>query len=286
MSICVIIPMYGLPDVTKNCIDYTIKNAGVEHDILVVDDCSPQPFQDDRVFIKRLEKNVGFTGATNAGIIWALEHKYDYVLLLNNDTEPEPDFMKILLDILQKNPEIGIAGSTRIIINDKGVPWIENFGIDLVMGYQAYTEKDLTEEIVYVVWIPTCSALIPTEVIRYVGLLDKRMRTYCSDNDYCVRMHQLGYNVVLIPKSKIKHFHQTTTKTLDYRYQDAERDQLILIEKLSCNIQKQMLETYPLDWDRRTWGKLEFTIYTKDKNPEFSDAVIEDNDKISQPTTT
>ena len=262
MKICAVIPMYGFGDMTKKCIDYTIKNAGVEHDILVVDDGSPEPFQDNRVFIKRLDKNLGFTGATNAGILWVLEGKYDYVLLLNNDTEPEPDFLKYLLETIEKDPEIGIAGSTRIIYDAHEEPLLEHFGVDLISGYQAYTKEDLDKEIVYVAWLPVCSALIPTEVIQYVGLLDRRMKTFCSDNDYCVRIQQLGYRIALVPKSKVKHFHMHTVKHMKL---DGSQDQLVLLGKLACRLQTQLLETYPLDYEQNTWGKLDFTIHTNGK---------------------
>jgi hypothetical protein len=219
-------------------------------------------------------------------LLWAMERKFDYVFLLNNDTEPQPDFLKILLEAIQSEPDIGIAGSTREILNDKGVPWIENFGIDLITGFHGYTEKDIPDGILYVVWMSLCSVLIPMEVIQQIGLLDRRMRMYCSDNDYCMRAHQFGYKVVLLPKSKVKHFHQRTTKTVGC-YADAEKDQEILIGKLSCQLQKEILDVYPLDWKEKVWGKLEFSIYKKDKNPEFTDAVIKDvDDKISQPATT
>jgi len=276
MSICVIIPMYGFGDMTKKCIDYTIKNAGVEHDILIVDDGSPEPFVDNRVVTLRLEKNLGFTGATNAGIIWALDHKYDSVLLLNNDTEPEPDFLKYLLEALQKDPEIGIAGSARVIYDENIKAYIENFGVDLISGYQAYTREDLGKEIVYVAWIPVCSALIPMEIIRYVGLLDRRMKTFCSDNDYCIRVQQLGYRIALVPQSKVKHFHMHTVKHMKL---DGSKDQLVLLGKLSCALQKELLEHYPLDWNQQTWGKLEFTTYHKDRNP------YEENAKLNQLAT-
>jgi len=280
MSICVIIPMHGFAEMTRKCIDYTIKNAGIQHTILVVDDGSPEPFHDDRVNTIRLEKNLGFTGATNAGILWAMDRKYDYVLLLNNDTEPEPDFMRFLLEALFKDSEIGVAGSTRIIYDKEGDPLIENFGVDLISGYQAYTKDALDKDRVYVAWLPVCSALIPMEVIKYVGLLDKRMKTYCSDNDFCMRAQALGYRIALVPDSKIKHFHQTTTKHLKL-YNQATLDQRVLLEKLSCSLQRQLLETYPICWSEKTWGKLIFSVYKKEKDPVLLGK--EEDDKLNQP---
>jgi len=261
MKICAIVPMCGFPEMTKKCIDYTFKNAGVDCEILVVDDGSPEPFQDARVSVLRLEKNSGFTNATNQGILWCKD-RFDYVLLLNNDTEPEPDFIKYLLEALEKDSEIGIAGSSRIIYQEGGKPLIENFGVDLISGYQAYTTTDLDKEIVYVAWLPVCSALIPMEIIRYVGLLDKNMKTFCSDNDYCIRVQQLGYRIALVPKSKVKHFHMHTVKHMKI---EGSQDQLVLLGKLACRLQTQLLETYPLDYEQNTWGKLDFTIHTNGK---------------------
>jgi len=285
MKICAVVPMFGFPEVTNKCIKFTSQNAGVDCDILIVDDASPEPFHNDadNVFVLRLEKNLGFTGATNAGMLWALDHKYDYVLFLNNDTEPEPDFLKLLLEALEKHTDLGIAASSRKITMKDGKPWIENFGIDLIMGYQAYTDTDLDKEVVRVAWLPICSALIATDTIRQVGLLDKRMRMYCSDNDYCIRLQELGYRVGLVPKSKIKHLHQMTTHSINNIYSDADRDQKVLLEKLCCHLQRQLLDTYPLDWHAKTWGKLEFFIYTKDKEPNFMEQ--EEDDQLNQPAT-
>ena len=44
-------------------------------------------------------ENNGFTGGNNLGIQWALDHSYDQILLLNNDTLVEPDFLNPLVKI-------------------------------------------------------------------------------------------------------------------------------------------------------------------------------------------
>lgn len=269
MRICAIIPMFGFNDMTKKCVDVTLKHAGHEVEILVVDDGSPVPFEmefgDRPIRWITLPENRGYTYATNQGILWAIHHNFDAVLLLNNDTEPEPDFLKYLVEALEADPEAGVAGSARIIYKDDK-PFIENFGIDLISGYQAYTKEDLSREVVNVAWIPVCSALIPINVIHQVGLLDRRMKIYCSDNDFCIRAQQLGYKILLVPKSKVKHFHQTTTTSIKC-YDQATLDQKVLLEKLSCHLQRQLLDTYPLSWPEKSWGKLEFFVYTKDKEP-------------------
>jgi len=66
---------------------------------IIVDDCSTEPFthDDDRVEVLRLDKNTGYTNATNQGILHCGD-RFKYIHLLNNDTEPRKDFIKILLE--------------------------------------------------------------------------------------------------------------------------------------------------------------------------------------------
>lgn len=240
-KICAIIPMYNFGEYTKRCIDLTLENAGVPIDILVVDDCSDVPFKDDRVEVLRLDENVGFTGATNAGIldVWGA---YDYVLLLNNDTEPRPDFVKELLKTFDQDEDIGVACSVRETVWE-GKFALFNQPVDCFDGYCIWTDESLPEPLYYCPWIPLCSALIRTDVLKQVGLLDRRMLNHCSDNDFCVRCIELGYAVVLVPKSIVFHFHEVTVKSLGI---DAMEDKKILIEKVRCDVRRKILSEFSL----------------------------------------
>src|SRR3990167_10948367 len=114
-KICIVIPMYNHSEMTRKCVKLCKKNAWVDHDILVVDDGSFESYIGyDGEFVHRLKENSGFTNATNQGILWCGD-RYDYIHLLNNDTEPEPGFLRILADFLNTNPVVGIAASVRIL---------------------------------------------------------------------------------------------------------------------------------------------------------------------------
>ena len=269
-KICVVIPMYNFPELTDKCIDLVRSNSGVPVDILVVDDCSDTHYQYHnnflsggyRPFINRLKKNSGYTNATNQGIIQCLDKGYDYVHLLNNDTEPEPDFIKILLETFDKDPSIGIACSARKERKGNN-QHIENYPIDLLAGWQLVSQHDMPEDYYYAAWIPLCSALIKRETILYTGLLDKRMRNHCSDNDFCVRAGVLGYKTVLVPKSKVFHIHEVTTTSVGA---NAAVDQNVLMTKIRCDYMTHLLKQYPLTGDTKVMGKLEFSIEQKEGN--------------------
>jgi hypothetical protein len=266
-DVCVIIPMYGFNEITDKCLSLVLENAGMDIDVLIVDDGSEIPYAANptnsyRVKVLRLDKNSGYTNAMNQGILWCAD-RYKYILTLNNDTEPLPDFIKILYDVMEKDPSIGIACSVRRCVLD-GKELNENWGTDLLRGYQLFSEEDLDSNdgrgIIDCVWIPICSALISLKLIREIGLLDKRMINHCSDNDYCVRAKMAGYRVVLVSKSKVIHHHATTTKKHNI---NADRDQRVLIEKMAGVQYQQLFTSMPLDYENDTWGRLEFSYYTK-----------------------
>jgi rhamnopyranosyl-N-acetylglucosaminyl-diphospho-decaprenol beta-1,3/1,4-galactofuranosyltransferase len=212
-KVCVIISMYGLNELTKNCIDHLISNAGIEHDILIVDDGSPIPFEDPRVNVLRLDKNCGWTKANNEGILWC-GNKYDYVWILNNDTEPQKDSLKMLVTVMDDDPRIGITSPVRLDYRDGEFLCKEYFPVDMIDGIFAtsVTGKQFENSMIDVAWQPGVALLISMKAQKYVGLFDERMRQYSSDNDYCVRMEQMGYRVVLVTSSEVKHYIGSTCK--------------------------------------------------------------------------
>jgi len=258
--VCVVIPMYGKHEMTKTCIDYTLKNAGAECDIIVIDDGSKDPFYDERVFTLRLPENSGFTNAANQGILWAQEKNYEFIHLLNNDTEPETDFIKHLLDAMTQNPVIGIASSSRLHKKEDGTSFVENHGLDLVRGHQLVSDKDLDKEIVFVEWLPTCSSLMRMEMIREIGLLDKRFRNHCSDAEYCIRANMNGWNVALVTKSRVLHHWSQTTMENNI---DPANDQNKFVAKLAGLQYAELMKRMPLDCENKVYGRLQFMVYNK-----------------------
>ena len=259
-KICVIIPMYGKGEYTDKCVDMTIKNAGVGCDILVVDDGSLNEYKNDNVNVLRLNENSGFTAATNAGILWGQKRDYDYVLLLNNDTEPEPDFVKELLYAIEEDENIGIAASVRLHPNRPQQP-VELCGSDLIRGFQYFTDVlALPEKPFDCNWIPLCSGLMRMDMIREIGILDKRFRNHCSDSSYCLWAKINHWRVMTVPKSRVIHHLSVTTTENNIVVND---DQKKFLEKLAGLDYAQIMVHMPLDGEAKTWGKLDFSVYTK-----------------------
>jgi len=258
-KICVIIPMFGQEEYTRMCIDLCIKQAGIVHfDILVVDDGSPVPFSYAGVNILRLEKNSGFTNATNQGILWAQERNYEFVHLLNNDTEPYSNFLKHLMDEMEKHENAGIMSSVRLHKAEGGKVFAELYGADLLRGFQMVVDiNNLKDEVVECNWVPVCSSLIRMSMIRYLGLLNNRMRNHSSDLEYCLRAKINGFRIYIVTRSKVFHHHEVTTKAHNLQ---PDKDQMVLLEVLSGIYYAQFMKAMPLDGEQKTYGVLDFKV--------------------------
>jgi GT2 family glycosyltransferase len=256
--------MFGKAEYTTKCIEMTLAFAGLPVDILVVDDGSDEPFHSDKANVIYLGKNTGFTNACSQGMLWAVKRDYKYVHTLNNDTEPRQDFIKILYDVLENDHQMGICNSVRLhsglteLKKDQhGYP-VELYGADLIRGYQMYTtEQNITKtELIECNWVPICSALIRTEMIRYLGVLDRRMRNHSSDVEYCLRARVHGWKVSVHTGSIVLHHHEVTTRS---NMVNPESDQKVWLGVLAGQDFGQFMAAMPLDAERKIYGKLDFS---------------------------
>lgn len=258
--VVVVIPMYGKEEYTNKCIEKLTENYGTGEpiEIVVVDDGSPTPYVNPKVNVVRREENGGFTAASNDGILWAQVRNADYVLLLNNDTEPEDGFLKYLVDFMEANPSVGIAGSVR---RHTDMVRIEICGSDLIRGYQYFSDSlSLPKEPLPCNWFPLCSGLLRMDMVREIGLLDKKFRNHCSDSEYCLRAKIHNWGVYVLPESIVLH-HLSITTTEHNIVVDS--DQRLFLEQLAGLDYAKIMAVMPLDGEAKTYGKLEFLVYTK-----------------------
>ena len=164
---------------------------------------------DTRVDFYLLPENQGWSGGNNEGMKAALETDADYILLLNNDTRVEPDFLEKLVDQAEADPEIGALSPRMLmfhepqIINSLGLrASIIGAGWDLGMGRLDSLRWDTKDPIIGV-----CGAamFLRASAIRDAGLLPTDFDIYLDDLDFCLRIWNAGYTIHLCYPSVVYH---------------------------------------------------------------------------------
>lgn len=121
-KVTIIIPNYNGLKFMEPCFKALRAQSDQNFELLVVDngstDGSVKWLEDHQIPSIFLEENTGFSGAVNIGI---RESVTPYVILLNNDTEPQPDYVKEMVKAIERSPKIFSVSSKMIQLYFKGI---------------------------------------------------------------------------------------------------------------------------------------------------------------------
>lgn len=163
------------------------------------------------IHIIKNDKNCGFGGGSNIGMKYVLNNlSSDYILLLNNDTVVDSDFLTEMVEVAESDRSIGIVGSKIYFCDDPNrfqLVWIKMDMWKVRGTHVGAREMDRGQydEIKEVDCAPGTCLLVKREVIDSIGLLDESYFYYQDDLDYCFRARTAGYRIVYAPKAKIWH---------------------------------------------------------------------------------
>lgn len=218
--VTVVVLNYKSKEQTLKCIDSITKSNYEDVDIIVVDNNSADGLEDDiknipNVTFIQTGNNLGYTGGNNIGIKKAIENNADFIFVLNADAFLEKNAISALLEVVNKDENIGIVGP-KILFGDKKTIWYAGGIFDKanILGrHKGVDEKDhgqydTKEETDYV----TGGAIfIKKEVFDKVGLFDEKYFLYYEDSDFCMRAKKAGLKVVYVPQAVVYHENASST---------------------------------------------------------------------------
>lgn len=215
-KIFIILVNYNGSKDTLECIESLKEIYYRNVEIIVVDNNSKKEEIDllkekekDFILIET-NKNNGFAIGNNIGVKYAIDNGADYVLLLNNDTIVEKDFLNIMLETYKSNDNVGAVGCRIMYHSDRRLIWYNGGKIDY-SKFSAFNidekklDKDIVEQNIETDFITGCCILIPKNTIKNIGYLSDEYFMYYEDVDYSLRIKERGLNLIINPKSKIYH---------------------------------------------------------------------------------
>ena len=184
--------------------------------ILVVDNASRdgtaevirEAYPDTEIIVNA--SNLRFAGGNNAGIRHALENGAEYVLLLNNDTVVDREFLSRLVDAAEQDTAIGMAGPKIYYYSSPRQLWFAGGKIDWWQGWVSHVgirEQDhgQYDAVRAVDYLTACCLLVKKETVERIGLLDDHYFIYGEDADWCIRAQRTGYRLLFVPSAVIRH---------------------------------------------------------------------------------
>ncbi|AEG18536.1 glycosyltransferase family 2 protein [Methanobacterium paludis] len=156
-----------------------------------------------KLILIKNEKNYGFAEGNNIGMRYALKNlNPTYILLLNNDTVVDKEFLGELSNTGEIDKNIGVMGPKICYYNKPNKLWSVGRKIEWWSGYLGFINSKFVKE---VDWVSGCALFIRSSLIKKIGLLDSKLFFGWEDIDYCIRTTRSGLKVIYNPNSVIKH---------------------------------------------------------------------------------
>ncbi len=189
------------------------------------------------VFFKN-SVNLGFSGGNNQAIRQALEEGYEYVYLLNPDTEAQPGFLDSAIRAMNSDESIGIVQSfLRLHPRTDRVNSYGNEIHFLGFGYAGGESLAVADPGVQaklarrdIAYASGAGMLIRASLIREIGSLDEELFAYHEDLEYSWRAKLAGCRVVLAPDSVVFHKYEFSRSIAKYYWM--ERNRLIVLMRM------------------------------------------------------
>lgn len=245
-SVAIIIVNWNNSKDTVDCIESIKRITYKNYKIFLVDNGS-----DDDSFLKfqslytgagnieliKLNENIGFSGGNNVGIKAAMNGNFNYVMLLNNDTTVEPNFLDELIKVGESDEKIGVVGPKIYFypFNDNSLqttnykPWPGKLQTNRIwygggdftwlgggkhLQYEEIDENPNETEPKETKYMTGCAFLVKSEVLEKAGLMPEEFFLYYEDTDWSLSIRKAGYKIMYAPAAKIYHKVSRTTATL------------------------------------------------------------------------
>lgn len=208
----VIIPNWNGIRFLPTCLNALRAQTYRDFETIVVDDASTdesrtllaRDFPEARVLA--LERNRGFAHGVNAGIRAA---RGDVMVLLNNDTEADPNWLSEIAHTLEKNPNAGMVACKILLFEQRD--HLHSAGdfyrIDGVAGNRGVWEQDRGQYDDAPGLFGGCGAGVAYRkpMLDDIGLFDEELVANLEDVDLNWRARWAGYAIAFAPRAIVYH---------------------------------------------------------------------------------
>lgn len=279
-KISIIIPVFNKSSYTNKCLTKIYENTDpqINFEIIVVDNNSSDDTEDiikswksnneNLIYIK-LKKNFRFGYACNLGASYA---GGDFLVFLNNDTEPQKNWLNAAISRLLSDEKIGIVGAKLLYpdlsIQHCGIDFYNNVNPDHKIWplhrYLNYDKDDPIVNIAEEVPAITGAALFIKKALFFdVERFDLTYKMYFEDTDLCFKVRGKGYKVYYEPECTIIHHEGKSSENQEHIDNLNKLSGQIFYDKWQDEIEK-IEEEIKFIKERNHF----YTIYSNDIYPE------------------
>lgn len=216
-DVTVIIPNYNGIAYIKDCLDSLKMQSYPDFEIIVVDNASTdgscEVVEKDFPEVKliKLSQNFGFCRAVNEGIRVT---KTKYLILLNNDTKADKDFVRELRNAIDAHDDTFSVAAKMLQMNapdkiDAAGDLYCALGWAFALGKDKKSDRYNKESVIF----SSCAgaSIYRKSMFEQIGYFDELHFTYLEDVDVGYRARIMGFSNRYTPKAVVYHAGSGTT---------------------------------------------------------------------------
>lgn len=211
-ALSIVIPHLNGQHHLEDCLGSLRRQTFTNFEVILVDNGSTDGSQEyvraqyPEVKLLELNKNMGFTGACNAGYAVSMG---DLVVLLNNDTEVDPRWLEELVGAFERVPEAGSVASKMLLFDQRDVLHTagDYYRVDGLPGNRGVWQHDAGQYEKETFVFSACggAAAYRRELLEEIGFLDDDFFFSCEDVDLAWRINLTGRKVLYAPDAVVYH---------------------------------------------------------------------------------
>lgn len=244
MNIIAIVVTYnGKKEWYDHCFQ-SLLGSSLKPDVLVVDNASTDDTVDyihshySEVHIIPSDKNLGFAAANNVGMQYALEHKADYVLLINHDAWfDSSEGLEQMVRIADQHPEYWIISPLQVYASGRIESEAQRHIIRSATSQYDYMSDAMmgcVKELYPIEYACAYCWLLPIKTIQTIGGFDPLFYHYGEDDNYQQRVRYHGGKIALCPQVKV--VHDIEGRSEKHREQNLDWRKYLLIQYGNVNM--------------------------------------------------
>lgn len=244
MKILTIIVTYNGLQWYERCFGCLLRST-IPVDIMVVDNASQDGSADwiaehyPEINLIRSDKNLGFGQANNIGMRYALDNRYDYVFLLNQDAWLHTnDCIERLVNASKNHPEyliisaLWLYGSGERITKGSKQHMIALEGSNNDFVSDLYLGREL-KEVYETDYMPAAAWLLPRKTLEHIGGFDPLFFHRGEDDNYMQRVYYHGCKIGLCAKACICHDIEERPANYDAEHENWNKNMLIALADIN-----------------------------------------------------
>ncbi|MBC8165045.1 MAG: glycosyltransferase family 2 protein [Bryobacteraceae bacterium] len=219
--VTVVVVNWNRRDFLLCCLRSLAVQRGVEFEVIVIDngseDGSPEAAEALQQCFRgglqviRNNTNRGFCGANNQGIAIA---RGQYIALLNNDAEADPEWLSSMTAAIADRTQTGMVACKILVYEDPTkidkaghLIWPDGQNRGRGTGETDRGQYDREEP---VLWPDGCAALYRAQMLDEIGGFDEDLFAYGDDAELGLRARIAGWQCIYTPAAVVRHHRGAT----------------------------------------------------------------------------